>query len=574
MSCPGDGTLLTVGWSGDSRASGYEAQEDGADIARWSGADTSFTRASTPGGYYRWRIRSTGPGNSVSAWSVWAGGGCPGPPPAPGGVEASCQNEELTVSWNEAGTVRFRATSYKPRIFTGNPMAESTKWTTNTTATTATIPASGEPDLPDSGVFQVMVKASNAAGDSEFSAPVDVTCTIPDTPSGLECTVVSDESITIEWNPVRGAEGYQVVASIWDVSSPPDPSVLGWEDVGIPRKTSSGKFVYEIDGLDSEVEYYLGVRARNASGVSELGTGSVRQCETIDDDWLEVDCNGYSALNVTWNNPPDSGQDYVVVISVDGSPAPSWRTGSFSGSSTQWVMLADPNETYRVSIASNGEGGPIYSQSRTRTCPELIRAIFDTPNLWPNEGGFDWPLENNPDDEYHYTNVPLSFLITGVPEYERSCTLSAKTWTCQEHWSEPMKVEVDEEWDDILELNDVEITHADGFTETEKNVFKLATNATIAKIASTIAWTSDKVIRFIVGRVGSGISKYLDVGDYILEVLDDERMFATIFGPKCLPGGVDAWPERTHEGSYSSEVGGYTFVRNFTIHYCQPPEQE
>jgi hypothetical protein len=32
-------------------------------------------------------------------------------------------------------------------------------------------------------------------------------------------------------------------------------------------------------------------------------------------------------------------------------------------------------------------------------------------------------------------------------------------WVCQEHWSEPIKVEVNGDWHDILMLNEVEVAH-------------------------------------------------------------------------------------------------------------------
>ena len=78
--CSADGKLVTVGWEAGSGATGYEVREDGGDLATWSGTATSFTRASTPGEYYRWRVRSIGTGGAKSAWTGWSGGGCPNPP--------------------------------------------------------------------------------------------------------------------------------------------------------------------------------------------------------------------------------------------------------------------------------------------------------------------------------------------------------------------------------------------------------------------------------------------------------------------------------------------------------------
>ena len=99
-------------------------------------------------------------------------------PPAPTGVTASCSNDVLTVEWESAGTGLAKATSYKPRIFTGTSMTPDTRWTANATgtATSATLPAANEDDLPETGVFQVKVKATNTAGDSPYSTATDASC--------------------------------------------------------------------------------------------------------------------------------------------------------------------------------------------------------------------------------------------------------------------------------------------------------------------------------------------------------------------------------------------------------------
>ena len=112
-------------------------------------------------------------------------------------MTASCSNDVLTVEWDPAGTGLAKATSYKPRIFTGTSMTPDTSWTTNTTTTTATLPATDEDDLPETGIFKVKVKATNTAGDSDWSDPVEATCGPPGSVAGLKCSAATDDSVTV-----------------------------------------------------------------------------------------------------------------------------------------------------------------------------------------------------------------------------------------------------------------------------------------------------------------------------------------------------------------------------------------
>ncbi|MCY4435502.1 MAG: hypothetical protein OXE45_17735, partial [bacterium] len=131
----------------------------------------SFDFAGQPNWSYA--VQLTAETSGTASLPATASASCtPVAPPAPTGVTASCANRALTVTWRTAGTGLSKATSYKPRIFTGADAAPDARWTANAAGhdtTTAAIPAQGEPDLPDTGVFQVKVKASNTAGDSGWS---------------------------------------------------------------------------------------------------------------------------------------------------------------------------------------------------------------------------------------------------------------------------------------------------------------------------------------------------------------------------------------------------------------------
>jgi len=344
-------------------------------------------------------------------------------PPKPTSVTASCANGVLTVTWEPAGAGLAEATAYKPRIFTGNPPTESANWTANTagTATSAAIPAPGEPALPETGVFQVKIKASNAAGDSPYSQTAEATCGPPAPITGLKCTAITKDEITVEWNTAVGAESYTLSGK----------SGTGRGAHIVKGDQGSGDFTNDnISDLRDDASYLLRVVATNSQGTIFATLG----CRTLDDDWLEVDCPASnSMLHVTWDNSIDDSQSYTVTIGHQGS-----TRALTSSNASSWVVPGQPEQEHSVNVASTGV--PKYSQSKAKTCPELDPFGRNyNPFLWPQEGGIDWPWEHDLDDEYTNNGYAIPFLITGASEYERTCGLSGTTWTCTEHWSEPAK---------------------------------------------------------------------------------------------------------------------------------------
>ncbi|MCY3578724.1 MAG: fibronectin type III domain-containing protein [bacterium] len=389
LDCPDrdDATKMKVNWLGVSGAAGYQAEEDGGDLPGWSGTQTWFRSSWSPGESYRWRVRSTGPNNTVSKkWSVWAGVTCPGPPPAPTGVTASCQNGEVSASWKPAGTLKSRATSYEPRIFTGGSSTPDTRWTTDTAghnSTSATIPASGEPDLPDSGVFQVKVKATNTAGDSPWSAAVDVTCGKPGPVTGLKCTAAGDDSVTVEWDGAVSAKSFEVQSTgIISVGL----SDVFWEAGGQPSggHPSVRKYAHTFDTPARGHLYLFGVRGVNSKG---HGPESTVKCRPRLSDMLDVDCTANALLVARFSDPFEgtglAPTQYIAAISKAGSTQPTTTR-------TQAAILvhtdAEYGAQYTVSLtATHGTGWVRYTETETETCP-VHTDNWNSPNFYdPDE---------------------------------------------------------------------------------------------------------------------------------------------------------------------------------------------
>ena len=537
-------------------------------------------------------------------------------PPAPAGVTASCANRVLTVAWSPAGTGLAKATAYKPRIFIYDAVSESwvmsNNWTANTAGhdtTSATIPAQGEDDLPETGVFQVKVKATNTAGDSDWSDPVDVTCAKPGPVGGVECTVVSDDSITVEWSPVVGADGYQAVASIWDVASPLNAGLLGWEDAGIPRMTSSGKFVYELDGLDSEVDYYLGVRARNSSGLGDLDSGSVQQCETIDDDWFAVRCTGNGVLVAQWSDPSGDLPDpsgYSVTAHMASSPFGSGVVGTYSGVGLTRSWLVPPNQEYLVEIETgNASGGPVYAKTVKASCPLLSAPDYNGPNVPQDVPGWlgwavwlknltciddhcsNWQNSTSTDvgSIANYTPIFIGGDYAVVPK-SRDCERSTDTATghvtqiCEEVWNEHISVRVDES-----SLDETAATLEDFYIPEDIPDINATTIENAIKYAATTLagyWESIKAAGVLGVRAAVKLSLTAAAGHAVGVWLYHEanQPWAEINGldncvfdpPENRGSDIKAWNRQSSTANATTTVGNITTIRNATVHYCQEEE--
>ena len=259
-------------------------------------------------------------------------------------------------------------------------MTPDTRWNANAagTATSATLPAADEPDLPETGTFQVKVKAANTAGDSGWSDPVEATCGPPGAVIGLKCTAAADDGFTLQWDALVGAERYEARYRNRSLV-PPDWS--SWVRIS-ESPSGPDKLDYTLGPLGaSGLATYFDLQVRAVNDVGNGESSAEVKCRTLDEDWLDVDCTANGVLDVSWDNPPDSGQSYSVTVAADGVTQPSWRTKTFSGSTTRWAVLAAPTKTYRADIRSNGAGGPVYSQTATKACPALSTPDYNGPNV-------------------------------------------------------------------------------------------------------------------------------------------------------------------------------------------------
>lgn len=201
-----------MGWSAGRDATGYETEEQGSDLASWSGKEPTFTVESTPGESYRWRVRSTGANGAHSDWTAWAHVDCPDPNPgAPTNLAAACSaGGVLTVSWgvkrsfeaNRQFEVEVDGTTVATVPHVRGSTKESYRWT----------------HAVSNRAHRVRMRITSTPQGVRLGENVESAWTAPVTAN--KCAVFNTGFTTascnghgvvhLKWNPVNGADRYDL----------------------------------------------------------------------------------------------------------------------------------------------------------------------------------------------------------------------------------------------------------------------------------------------------------------------------------------------------------------------------
>ena len=512
-------------------------------------------------------------------------------PPAPADVTAACSNGVLTVTWNPAGTGLSKATSHKPRIFTGESTTPDTRWTANAAGhdtTTATIPAPGEPDLPETDIFQVKVKATNTAGDSDWSDPVKATCGPPGPIEDLKCTAITKDQITIEWNTAVGAQNYTLIIA-------PTPTGTSQPPLSIAALQQE-KQSYTFEGLYSSHLHRIAVQPTN----TKLGPTATLECTTLDNDWLEVECSSTRVLDVEWNNPPDASLNYTVKISSPQEPPAATAVRLFAASgtnaATRWVTPGPIEQTfvqrkferrYSVHIESSGASGPVYSQTVTDKCPNPSKPDWNTPNDDYDDPGLKWTWGINLPGWLSWPGDKLHDLLVGnqnpllLPESRKCRVPTAQELlldadldrVCEESWSESMNLRLDA----VLDWRDVDII---GAWDVSTNEGIVTSGEALADAAKSIdeSLRNGKALRVAVRKAIGGI--VVSEAVFYLKNASQNQVWARISPEEdCMNFEQLAydqdtgWVAITTRVTEAENIGGYKTKTVASIEYCtnNPP---
>jgi fibronectin type 3 domain-containing protein len=169
---------------------------------------------------------------------------------------------------------------------------------------------------------------------------------IPAVPIGLTVTVINQTEIKVTWDPVSGAERYQVRYGTSDA----DINTDGGETTDTFRN---------VTGLTSGTEYFVTVRAGNSAGWSansapgqiRIAAGQPPAAPTN----VSVSGRSGSAVLVTWN-PVTDADNYWIYYGTTQETAES-RYGGTISSTMFTINDLQPTTSYFVTVKSANSAG-------------------------------------------------------------------------------------------------------------------------------------------------------------------------------------------------------------------------
>ncbi len=308
-----------ISWSAVNGATGYDLKFDG-NVYSMTGTSNEFTRLSANTGYqFQVRARNAkGASQYSTAQTVTTA------PKAPASIRATSATNTVTISWDKVTGATGYTLNFNNRDY--NLGAGVTSYTVS--------------GLNPKTTYSYKMCCKNADGTGAYGTSRSVTTkgALPGVPTGIQ-KKSTDNSVTVSWNPVANATGYdfKLIGKVYSVTT--------------TSKT--------VTGLSSNMGYKIQVRAKNAEGASAYsaeqtvtttpkaptGMSAKSTANTVTVSWYQV--TGATGYVLNLNN-----KDYHIGASA----------------TTYTVSGLNPKTTYSYKMCcKNADGVGAYGNSRSVT---------------------------------------------------------------------------------------------------------------------------------------------------------------------------------------------------------------
>ena len=319
-------TTATISWTKVSDAIGYDILFDGK-IYSTTATSKEFTGLAA-GRSYAFQVRAK---NADLAGSYTSQMTVATPPKAPSSVTAVSTDDSVTISWNTVAG----ATGYLVRCNNDETYA----------AANSTSVKYGGLKPKTTYTYQVACRTSDGTGSYSAAKSIQTLAKMPTVPSGISGET-TENSVTVKWNPVSGATGYDIQfnGSTYSTTS--------------PSRT--------FTGLRENTEYTYKVRSKNADGVSEYGAEmKVRTTPKAPSGATAISDEG--SVTVSWS-PVTGAVSYDLLL--DG------KVYNVKGTSHKVTgLLPNTSHSYQIRV-NNADGSSSYSSAKTlKTTPQPPAAV-------------------------------------------------------------------------------------------------------------------------------------------------------------------------------------------------------
>ncbi|MDR1326474.1 MAG: fibronectin type III domain-containing protein [Treponema sp.] len=363
-------TSITLGWNAVSEASSYEVYRSTSEqgtytkVTATSIVGTSYTNTGLSSGttyYYKVRgFRSSSPsGYGDYSSPVFATTKAAGPS-APSSVSASAvSSSSITVTWYSV----TGATGY-------NIYRSSSSSGTYTLAGTSASTSYTDTELTGYTTYYYKVASYNSVSEGEPSSPTSATTQWGGAPAGLSATAGSDNSITLSWGAVSGANYYYIYRSTTEPGT--------YNQVTYTSGTS-----YTNTGLSSGITYYYKVRAYSSyysygdysSPVSATTPAVIPSSPSS----VSASAVSSSSITITWGSVTGA-TEYKI---YRGSSSGTYTSVGTSASTSYTDTGLTASTTYYYEVTANnsaGEGEPSSTASATTLleAPAEVSATEDS----------------------------------------------------------------------------------------------------------------------------------------------------------------------------------------------------